>query len=67
MKSGEVIRSNRISRERCYRWRKNDDRRQVSNAKCLRTLEDENRRRNRVVANQAPNFQSVKDVLGKEG
>jgi putative transposase len=35
-------------------------------AKRLRTLEEENRRLKRVVADQALNIQVLKDVLGKD-
>jgi putative transposase len=65
-KSGEVIRRHGISRETFYRWRKKYGGLQVSDAKRLRALEDENRRLKRVVADQALNLQVLKDVLGKE-
>lgn len=66
-KSGEVIRRHGISRETFYRWRKKYSGLQVSDAKRLRALEDENRRLKRVVADQALNLQVLKDVLGKSG
>jgi putative transposase len=65
-KSGDVIRRHGISRETFYRWRKKYGGLQVSDAKRLRALEDENRRLKRVVADQALNLQVLKDVLGKE-
>ena len=65
-KSGEVIRRHGISRETFYRWRKKFGGMQVSEAKRLRTLEEENRRLKRLVADQALNIQVLKDVLGKE-
>ena len=65
-KSGEVIRRHGISRETFYRWRKKYGGLQVSDAKRLRALEDENRRLKRVVADQALNLQVLTDVLGKE-
>jgi putative transposase len=65
-KSGEVIRRHGISRETFYRWRKKFGGLQVSGARRLRALEDENRRLKRVVAEQALNLQVLKDVLGKE-
>jgi len=40
---------------------------QVSDAKRLRALEEENRRLKRIVADQALNLQALKDVLGKSG
>jgi putative transposase len=39
---------------------------EVSDAKRLKALEEENRRLKRVVADQALNIQVLKDVLGKE-
>lgn len=65
-KSGEVIRRHRISRETFYRWRKKYGGMQVSDAKRLRALEEENRQLKRVGADQALNLQVLKDVLGKE-
>lgn len=65
-KTGEVIRRHGISRETFYRWRKRYGGLQVSDAKRLRALEEENRRLKRVVADQALNLQVLKDVLGKE-
>jgi len=65
-KTGEVIRRHGISRETFYRWRKKYGGLQVSDAKRLRALEEENRRLKRVVADQALNLQVLKDVLGKE-
>jgi putative transposase len=65
-KTGDVIRRHGISRETFYRWRKKYGGLEVSEAKRLRTLEDENRRLKRIVADQALNIQVLKDVLGKE-
>ncbi len=65
-KSGEVIRRHGISRETFYRWRRKSGGLQVSDAKRLRALAEENRRLKRVVADQALNLQVLKDVLGKE-
>lgn len=56
----------RISRETFYRWRKKFGGLEVSDAKRLKALEEENRRLKRVVADQALNLQVLKDVLGKE-
>lgn len=39
---------------------------QVSEAKRLKHLEEENRQLKRIVADQALNLQVVKDLLGKE-
>lgn len=65
-KIAELIRRHGISRETFYRWRKHYGGMQVSDAKRLRALEEENRRLKRVVADQALNIQVLKDVLGKE-
>lgn len=65
-KSGETIRRHGISRETFYRWRRKYGGLQVSEAKRLRALEEENRRLKRGVADQALNIQVLKDVLGKE-
>jgi putative transposase len=65
-KTGEVVRRHGISRETFYNWRRKFGRMQVSEAKRLRALEEENRRLKRVVADQALNLQVLKDVLGKE-
>ena len=64
-KTGEVIRRHGISRETFYRWRKKYGGMQVSDAKRLRALEEENRQLKRVVAEQALDLQVLKDVLGK--
>jgi putative transposase len=65
-KTGEVIRRHGICRETFYRWRRKYGGLEVSDAKRMRALEDENRRLKRVVADQALNIQVLKDVLGKE-
>lgn len=65
-KSGETIRRQGISRETFYRWRRKYGGLQVSKAKRLRALEDENRRLKRIVAEQALNLQVLKDALEKE-
>ncbi len=61
-----MIRRHGISSETFYRWRRKFGGMQVSEAKRLRALEEENRRLKRVVADQALNIQVLKDVLGKE-
>ena len=64
-KIGETIRRHGICRETFYRWRRKYGGLQVSDAKRLRALEEENQRLKRVVADQALNLQVLKDVLGK--
>jgi len=65
-KTGEVTRRHGISRETFYNWRRKYGGLEVSEAARLRSLEEENRRLKRVVADQALNIQVLKDVLGKE-
>ena len=65
-KTGELIRRHGISRETFYNWRRKYGGMKSDAVKRLRTLEDENRRLKRVVADQALNIQVLKDVFGKE-
>jgi putative transposase len=62
----ELIRRHGISRATLYHWKKQYGDLQVSDARRLKSLEDENRRLKRIVADQALNLQILKDVLGKE-
>jgi putative transposase len=64
-KTSELIRRHGISRETFYNWRRKYGGLKVDEAKRLRTLEDENRRLKRVVADQVLNIQVLKDLLGK--
>jgi len=64
-KTAELLRRHGISRETFYKWRRKFGGLKVDEAKRLRTLEDENRRLKRVVADQALNIQVLKDLLGK--
>jgi putative transposase len=61
----EICRRVGLSKETFYRWRKKFGGLQVSDAKRLRQLEEENRRLKRVVADQALNLQVLKDGVGK--
>lgn len=65
-KTTELIRRHGISRETFYKWRRKYGGLKVDEAKRLRTLEDENRRLKRLVADQALNLQVVKDLLGRK-
>ena len=49
-----------------YHWKKPYGDLQVSDAERLKTLEDDNRRLKRLVADQALSLQLLKDVLGNE-
>ena len=64
--TGELCRRHGISRNTFYRWKSKYGGLEVSDAKRLRKLEEENRRLKRVVADQALNIQVLKDLLGKE-
>ena len=59
------MRRHNVSRQTFYAWKKRYGDLQVSDAKRLRALEDENARLKRLVAEQALNLQILKDVLGK--
>ena len=62
---GELCRRIGVSKETFYRWRKKYGGLQVSDARRLRQLAEENRALKRVVADQALNLQVLKDVVGK--
>ena len=49
-----------------YRWRKKYGGMDVSDARWLKQLEEENRRLKRIVADQALNLQVLKDLLGNK-
>ena len=59
----DLMRRHGISRQTFYHWKKQYGDMQVSDARHLKTLEDENRRLKRLVADQALNLQILKDVL----
>lgn len=61
----EICRRIGVSKECFYRWRKKFGGLQVSGARRLRQLEDENRQLKRIVADQALNLRVLKDVVGK--
>ncbi|HEX6941034.1 MAG TPA: transposase [Longimicrobiales bacterium] len=63
-KASELCRRHGISENTFYRWRKKYGGRNVSEARRLRQLEEENRRLKRLVADQALNLQVLKDLLG---
>lgn len=60
-----ICRREGVSRETFYRWRRKYGGMEVSDARRLKALEEENRRLKRIVADQALNLQVLKDVLGK--
>lgn len=63
-KTSELCRRHGISENTFYRWRKKYGGMNVSEARRLRQLEEENRRLKRLVAEQALNLQVLKDLLG---
>jgi len=62
----EVIRRHGISLDTFYRWRRKYSGMSKVELTRLKTLEDENRRLKRLVADQALNIVVLKDALGKE-
>jgi putative transposase len=65
-KIAELARRHGVTEQTLYRWKKKYGGLQVSDAKRLKTLEEENRQLKRLVADQALNLQVVKDLLGKK-
>ena len=61
----KLVRRHGISRPTFYAWKKLYGEFQVSDARRLTTLEDENRRLKRLVADQALNRQILRGVLEK--
>jgi len=63
--TGELCRRLGISQETLYRWKRKYGGMEVSEARRLRALEEENRRLKRLVADQLSDNQILKDVLSK--
>jgi putative transposase len=63
---GEVIRRHGVAPKTYYRWKSKFAGMEVSDAKRLKALEDENRRLKRIVADQTLNIQVLKELLGKD-
>lgn len=64
-KPEELCRRHGVSKNTLYRWRAKYGGLQVSEARRLKQMEDENRRLRRMVADQALNIQVLQDLLGK--
>lgn len=62
---GDVSRKHGVCENSLYRWKSKYSGMEVSDAKKLKTLEDENRRLKRLVAEQALDIQILKDVNSK--
>jgi putative transposase len=65
-KAEQLVRKYGISEQTLYRWKAKFSGMEVSDAKKLRALEEENRRLKRMVADQALDIQALKDVVGKK-
>jgi putative transposase len=65
-KLADLVRRHSVTEQTLYRWKKKYGGLQVSDAKRLKALEEENRQLKRLVADQALNLQVVKDLLGKK-
>jgi len=61
----ELCRRLGVSQETLYRWKRKYDGLEVSDARRLRQLEEENRRLKRLVADQALDILALKDVISK--
>ena len=65
-KVGDVCRRVGVTEKTFYRWRAKFGGMEVSDAKRLRQLEDENERLKKIVAEQALDNQALKAVLAKK-
>jgi len=63
---GDVIRRHGIAADTYYRWKSKFAGMDVSDARRLKALEDENRRLKKLVAEQALDNQLLKEALGKD-
>jgi len=62
----DVVRKLGITEQTYYRWKAKYGGMEVSDAKKLRALEDENRRLKHMVADQALDIQALKAVIAKK-
>lgn len=62
----DFARMHGVSRNTIYNWKKKYGGLEVSDAKRLRELEDENRRLKKMVAEQALDIDALKSVLSKK-
>jgi putative transposase len=65
-KTGELCRRHGISQPTLFRWKQKYGGLEVSEAKRLRALEDENRRLKHIVADQALDLRLMKEVVAKK-
>ena len=64
--AAEVIRRHGVTAHTFYRWKAKFAGMEVSDAKRLKALEDENRRLKQLVAQQALDNQILRELLGKD-
>lgn len=62
----DLLRKHGISQQTLYRWKAKYGGLELSEAKRLKGLEEENRRLKRIVAEQALDIQMLKDVASKK-
>lgn len=62
----DVCRTHDISEQTFYRWRRKYAQMELSDAKRLKALEEENRRLKALVADQALNIEVLKEVNSKK-
>jgi putative transposase len=65
--AAELCRRHGVSEQSIYRWKSKFGGMEVSDAKRLKELEDENRRLKRMVADLSLDKQMLEDVIGKNG
>lgn len=66
MKVADLVRKHGVSEQSIYRWRAKYGGMEVSDAKRLKALEEENRRLKRMVADLSLDKQMLEDVLAKK-
>jgi putative transposase len=64
-KIGDICRKHGVSEQTAYRWKAKYGGMEISEAKRLKQLEDENRRLKRVVADLTLDNQALKDVISR--
>ena len=62
----QICRENEISEQTFYRWRRKYDGMELSDARRMKALEEENRRLKSLVADQTLNIQVLKEVNSKK-
>ena len=66
-KTPEVCRRHGISEATFYKWKAKDGGLEISEARRLKSLEDENRRLKKLLAEAMLDNAALKDLLGKNG